>query len=163
MGFSNRRGCADHGFGISGCDLRRLDQRRARSAITFSRLSARHGGKPLGTRCGHRWQPDSERSGENVRYGVNALARFDRDVLAQAGVKYVIVLEGIDRNSVDRRCRDSFYTAGGRGAFFFNCARAMGESTQRSRLRYQYRVARRLHGRLCVPVNYHAKATRNGL
>jgi lysophospholipase L1-like esterase len=28
--------------------------------------------------------------------GQNALARFDRDVLAQAGVKYVIVLEGIN-------------------------------------------------------------------
>lgn len=30
------------------------------------------------------------------RVGPNALARFDRDVLAQAGVKYVIVLEGIN-------------------------------------------------------------------
>jgi lysophospholipase L1-like esterase len=34
--------------------------------------------------------------GTNVRSGVNALARFDRDVLAQPGVKYVIVLEGIN-------------------------------------------------------------------
>ena len=34
-------------------------------------------------------------SGE-VRFGVNALARFDRDVLAQPGVRYVIVLEGIN-------------------------------------------------------------------
>lgn len=32
----------------------------------------------------------------NMRFGVNALARFDRDVLAQPGVKYVIVLEGIN-------------------------------------------------------------------
>ena len=32
----------------------------------------------------------------NIRFGVNALARFDRDVLAQAGVRYVIVLEGIN-------------------------------------------------------------------
>jgi len=32
----------------------------------------------------------------NVRFGVNALARFDRDVLSQPGVKYVIVLEGIN-------------------------------------------------------------------
>ncbi len=32
----------------------------------------------------------------NVAFGVNALARFDRDVLAQPGVKYVIVLEGIN-------------------------------------------------------------------
>lgn len=34
--------------------------------------------------------------GTNVRFGVNALARFDRDVLAQPGVKYIIVLEGIN-------------------------------------------------------------------
>ncbi len=32
----------------------------------------------------------------NVRFGVNALARFERDVLAQPGAKYVIVLEGIN-------------------------------------------------------------------
>ncbi len=32
----------------------------------------------------------------NVRFGVNGLARFDRDVLAQPGIKYVIVLEGIN-------------------------------------------------------------------
>ena len=31
-----------------------------------------------------------------VRVGVNALARFDRDVLAVAGVRYVVVLEGIN-------------------------------------------------------------------
>ena len=34
--------------------------------------------------------------GTNVRFGVNALARFDRDVLALPGVKYIIVLEGIN-------------------------------------------------------------------
>jgi lysophospholipase L1-like esterase len=32
----------------------------------------------------------------NVQFGVNALARFNRDVIAQSGVKYVIVLEGIN-------------------------------------------------------------------
>ncbi len=32
----------------------------------------------------------------DARFGVNALARFDRDVLAQPGVRYVIVLEGIN-------------------------------------------------------------------
>lgn len=32
----------------------------------------------------------------NVRFGVNALARFDRDVLSQAGVGYVVILEGIN-------------------------------------------------------------------
>jgi lysophospholipase L1-like esterase len=31
-----------------------------------------------------------------VRFGVNGLARFERDVLAQPGVKYVVVLEGIN-------------------------------------------------------------------
>jgi lysophospholipase L1-like esterase len=30
------------------------------------------------------------------QFGINALARFDRDVLAQPGVKYVILLEGIN-------------------------------------------------------------------
>ncbi len=32
----------------------------------------------------------------NIRFGVNALARFDRDVLAQPNVKYLIILEGIN-------------------------------------------------------------------
>jgi len=32
----------------------------------------------------------------NIRFGVNAVARFDRDVLEQPGVKYVIVMEGIN-------------------------------------------------------------------
>jgi lysophospholipase L1-like esterase len=36
--------------------------------------------------------------------GVNALARFDRDVLAQPGVKYVIVMEGI--NDIGQGTRD---------------------------------------------------------
>ncbi len=31
-----------------------------------------------------------------IRFGVNALARFDRDVLAQPAVRYIIVLEGIN-------------------------------------------------------------------
>lgn len=34
--------------------------------------------------------------GTEIRFGVNALARFDRDVIAQPGVRYVIVLEGIN-------------------------------------------------------------------
>jgi lysophospholipase L1-like esterase len=33
---------------------------------------------------------------QNVRFGVSALARYDRDVMAQPGLKYVIVLEGIN-------------------------------------------------------------------
>ncbi len=47
--------------------------------------------------------------------GVNALARFDRDVLAQAGVKYVIVLESInDIGSLHEPNRPNYMlTAGG--------------------------------------------------
>jgi lysophospholipase L1-like esterase len=33
---------------------------------------------------------------KSIAFGVSALARFDRDVLAQPGIKYVIVLEGIN-------------------------------------------------------------------
>ena len=33
---------------------------------------------------------------KNVGFGVNALARFDRDALSQPGVRYIIVLEGIN-------------------------------------------------------------------
>jgi lysophospholipase L1-like esterase len=36
------------------------------------------------------------RGGFRTTFGVSALARFDRDVLAQPGVKYVIVLLGIN-------------------------------------------------------------------
>lgn len=61
------------------------------------RLLAKRRGKPLGVLDagigGNRILHDA--SG-NIRFGVNALARFDRDVLAQPGVKYVIVLEGIN-------------------------------------------------------------------
>ena len=32
----------------------------------------------------------------NIRFGLNALARFERDVLAVPGVKYAIILEGIN-------------------------------------------------------------------
>jgi lysophospholipase L1-like esterase len=42
---------------------------------------------------GNRILNDAE---SNLTFGVNALARFDRDVLAQASAKYVIVLEGIN-------------------------------------------------------------------
>ncbi len=62
-----------------------------------ARLLARGGGKRIGVLDagigGNRILHDA---GANVRFGVSALARFDRDVLAQPGVKYVIVLEGIN-------------------------------------------------------------------
>jgi len=64
--------------------------------ILAERLRARRGAKPIGVLDagigGNRVLFDPM----NVRFGVNALARFDRDVLAQPGVKYVIVLEGIN-------------------------------------------------------------------
>jgi lysophospholipase L1-like esterase len=44
---------------------------------------------------GNRILHDGEAS-KNIRFGRNALARFDRDVIAQAGVKYLIILEGIN-------------------------------------------------------------------
>ena len=65
--------------------------------ILAGRLLARHGGHEIavvdagigGNRILH------DASG-NVAFGVNALARFDRDVLSEPGVKHVIVLEGIN-------------------------------------------------------------------
>jgi lysophospholipase L1-like esterase len=65
--------------------------------ILAARLLARHHGKVVavidagigGNRILHDARGD-------VRYGVNALARFERDALAQPGVKWVIVLEGIN-------------------------------------------------------------------
>ena len=62
-----------------------------------ARLLARHGRGQIGVLDagigGNRILHDAT---SNVRFGVNALARFDRDVLAQPGVRYVIVLEGIN-------------------------------------------------------------------
>jgi lysophospholipase L1-like esterase len=65
--------------------------------ILAGRLQTRHAGAKIGVLDagigGNRILHDGT---ANVRFGVNALARFDRDVLAQSGVKYVIVLEGIN-------------------------------------------------------------------
>jgi lysophospholipase L1-like esterase len=64
--------------------------------ILAARLLERRGGPRIGVLNagigGNRILHD----GINVRNGVNALARFDRDVLAEPGVKYAIVLEGIN-------------------------------------------------------------------
>ena len=62
------------------------------------RLLARRGGAaPIGVLDegigGNRILHDPN---STIAFGMNALARFDRDVLAQPGVKYVIVLEGIN-------------------------------------------------------------------
>lgn len=65
--------------------------------ILAGRLLAQHGAKKVAVIDagigGNRILHDAI---SNVRFGVSALARFDRDVLAQPGVKYLIVLEGIN-------------------------------------------------------------------
>jgi len=72
------------------------DANRRWPNILAARLRAR-GGAPVGVLNagigGNRILHDGM---SNVRFGVNALARFDRDVLAQAGVKYVVLMEGIN-------------------------------------------------------------------
>jgi len=65
--------------------------------ILSNRLLAKHSRKPIGVLNagvgGNRILHDPA---SNLRFGDNALARFDRDVLAQPGVRYVIILEGIN-------------------------------------------------------------------
>lgn len=86
-------------FGDSITDGARstVDANRRWPDILAERLRARRGAKPIGVLDagigGNRILNDPA---GNVRFGVNALARFDRDVLAQPGVKYAIVLEGIN-------------------------------------------------------------------
>ena len=86
-------------FGDSITDGARstVDANRRWPDILAARLLARRGRPEIGVLDagigGNRILHDAP---ANVRFGVNALARFDRDVLAQPGVKYVIVLEGIN-------------------------------------------------------------------
>jgi lysophospholipase L1-like esterase len=86
-------------FGDSITDGARstVDANRRWPNVLADRLLARSKGGKIGVVDagigGNRILHDAS---SNVRFGVNALARFDRDVLAQPGVKYVIVLEGIN-------------------------------------------------------------------
>lgn len=86
-------------FGDSITDGARstIDANRRWPDVLAGRLLARRGGPRIGVLDagigGNRILHDAS---ANVRFGVNALARFDRDVLAQPGVRYVIVLEGIN-------------------------------------------------------------------
>ena len=86
-------------FGDSITDGARstVDANRRWPDVLAARLLARRGGGRIGVLDagigGNRILHDAA---TNVRFGVNALARFDRDVLAQPGVRYVIVLEGIN-------------------------------------------------------------------
>ena len=72
------------------------DTNRRWPNVLATRLLARHG-RELGVVDagigGNRILHDAQ---SNVAFGVNALARFDRDVLEQPGVKYVVILEGIN-------------------------------------------------------------------
>lgn len=65
--------------------------------ILAERLRARKGAKPAAVINagigGNRILHDGR---TNVRFGVNALARFERDALSYPGVKYVVVLEGVN-------------------------------------------------------------------
>jgi lysophospholipase L1-like esterase len=64
--------------------------------ILAGRLIARRGGKVAVLNAGIGGNRVLHDPAGNIRFGVNALARFDRDVLAQPGIKWVIVLEGIN-------------------------------------------------------------------
>jgi lysophospholipase L1-like esterase len=64
--------------------------------ILAARLLARHGKKVAVIDAGIGGNRVLHDARSNVQYGVNALARFDRDALAQPGVKWIILLEGIN-------------------------------------------------------------------
>jgi lysophospholipase L1-like esterase len=65
--------------------------------VLAGRLAAQKSGVPIGVLDegigGNRLLHDPA---SEIRFGVNALSRFTRDVLAQPGARYVIVLEGIN-------------------------------------------------------------------
>jgi lysophospholipase L1-like esterase len=64
--------------------------------ILAARLLARHGKKVAVIDAGIGGNRVLHDARSDVRYGANALARFDRDALAQPGVKWIILLEGIN-------------------------------------------------------------------
>ncbi len=65
--------------------------------ILANRLAAQHGGRRVAVIDagigGNRILRDAR---TDVRYGASALARFERDALAEPGVRWIIVLEGIN-------------------------------------------------------------------
>lgn len=86
-------------FGDSITDGARstADANRRWPDILAERLRARKSARPMGVVNsgigGNRILHDGA---GNVRFGANALARFERDALSYPGVKYVIVLEGVN-------------------------------------------------------------------
>lgn len=86
-------------FGDSITDGARstLDANHRWPDILASRLLAQRGRKQIAVvNAGIGGNRILHDPANNIRFGVNALARFDRDVLAQPGVQYVILLEGIN-------------------------------------------------------------------
>jgi lysophospholipase L1-like esterase len=85
-------------FGDSITDGARstADTNRRWPDVLAARLEARRGARIGVLNAGIGGNRILHDAATNVRFGVNALARFDRDVLAQAGVKYVVVMEGIN-------------------------------------------------------------------
>lgn len=65
--------------------------------------------------------------------GPNALARFERDVLAQAGVRFLIVLEGV--NDLGRLTRDAPVSAEAHRALVEDIIGAYAQMVQRARAR----------------------------
>jgi lysophospholipase L1-like esterase len=65
--------------------------------------------------------------------GPNALARFDRDVLSQSGVKYVIVLEGV--NDLGTSTRDGPLSADAHAALVRQITGAYAQMVARARAR----------------------------
>jgi lysophospholipase L1-like esterase len=65
--------------------------------------------------------------------GPNALARFDRDVLAQTGVRYVVFLEGI--NDLGTSTRDGPISAEAHAALVRNITGAYAQMVQKARAR----------------------------
>lgn len=65
--------------------------------VLAERLRARKGARPASVvNAGIGGNRILHDGAGNVRFGANALARFERDVLSYPGVKYVIVLEGVN-------------------------------------------------------------------
>ncbi|MFL6415682.1 MAG: SGNH/GDSL hydrolase family protein [Bryobacteraceae bacterium] len=85
-------------FGDSITDgaLSTIDANRRWPDFLASRLMAQKSGGTLGVVDGGIGGNRLLYDPGEVRFGVNGLARFTRDVLAQPGVRYVIVLEGIN-------------------------------------------------------------------
>jgi lysophospholipase L1-like esterase len=85
-------------FGDSITDGARstLDTNRRWPNILATRLLARKGGAIAVVDAGIGGNRVLHDALSNIAFGVNALARFDRDALEQPGVKYVVVMEGIN-------------------------------------------------------------------